>query len=265
VTAADLAAAAALLREAGIEQPRRETRWIAAHAGGDAALFASLIARRAAREPLAFLLGRQEFCTLELAVSPATLIPRADSETLIAAACATLPERAAVRRILDLGTGTGCLLLAALREYPRATGVGVDCVPQAVALAARNAAACGLRRRATFVCGDWASALVGGFDLLLCNPPYVESGAIAGLMPEVARFEPRSALDGGADGLAAYRRLLPEVARLLLPGGAAVFELGLGQAEAFTALARAAGLAPPVLHADLASIARAAVLRSPAG
>ncbi len=260
-----LAAAAALLRRAGIDNPRREARWIAEFAGGNAELFTAIVARRAGREPLAFLLGRQDFRHLEVAVSPATLIPRADSETLIAAALATLPNRSAVRRILDLGTGTGCLLLAALGEYPEAFGVGIDLVPAAAELAAGNAAACGFAGRAAFLCGNWAAALAGCFDLVLCNPPYVESAAIDGLMPEVARFEPRSALDGGADGLAAYRALLPEVLRLLASAGAAVFELGIGQAEAFAALALEAGFAPPVLHADPAGIARAAVLKSPRG
>jgi len=253
------------LRAAGIEQPRREARWLLEHAAGDTESFRALVARRAAREPLAYLLGQQEFWTMDLAVSPATLIPRADSETLIAAALAAYPDRAAVRRILDLGTGTGCLLLAALMEFPAAFGVGVDLVPAAAALAARNAAANGLAGRSAFLCANWAGPLTGRFELVLCNPPYIESAAIAGLMPEVGRYEPCRALDGGVDGLAAYRAVLAALPALLAPGGVAVLELGAGQAASVAALARGAGFCDPALRHDLAGIARAAVLAFPCG
>lgn len=255
--------AAARLRAAGIENSAREARWLWEAAGGDPARLAAMAARRAAHEPLAYVTGSQPFWNLDLEVSPATLIPRADSETLIEAALAARPGRAAVRRVLDLGTGTGCLLLAALAEFPAAFGVGVDRVPAAAALAARNAAACGLASRAVFLAGDWASALAARFDLVLCNPPYIDSATVPTLMPEVARFEPASALDGGADGLAAYRRVLAALPGLLAPGGVAVLELGAGQADSVAALARAAGLEMPVLRADLAGIARAAVLSLP--
>ncbi len=165
---------------------------------------------RAARrgEPLAYILGYREFWSLRFAVSPTTLIPRPESETLIEARWAfrVHPE---ARRILDLGTGTGCLLIAALTEFPEAFGVGVDRSPDAVRLARDNAVRLGVAGRAGFMCGDWGEALTGRFDLVLSNPPYVESGVIPGLMPEVARFEPRAALDGGPDGLDAYRRLIP--------------------------------------------------------
>jgi release factor glutamine methyltransferase len=222
-----------------------------------------LLARRCAREPMALILGHQGFWTLDLAVSRDTLIPRPDSEALIEAALAARPDRAAVRRVLDLGTGTGCLLLAALVEFPAAWGVGVELVPQAAALAARNAVANGLAGRAAFLAGRWAEALAGsgGFDLVLSNPPYIESRVLAGLMPEVAGFEPESALDGGADGLAAYRALVPALPGLLAPGGVAVLELGQGQAESVGDLARAAGFMAPALQSDLAGIARAMVLR----
>lgn len=254
--------AAAALRAAGIAQPRREARWLAEDAA-DMHSFRALLARRAAREPMAFLRGRQGFWTLDLEVSPVTLIPRPDSETLISAALTARPDRNAVRRILDLGTGTGCLLLAALTEFPAAYGIGVDLAPAAAALAARNARATGLAGRCAVVCGDWAAALAGRFDLVLCNPPYIESAAIAALMPEVARHEPRRALDGGPDGLHAYRAVLAALPRLLAPGGIAVLELGAGQAGAVAALARAAGFGPPVLSHDLAGIARAAALPAP--
>ncbi len=255
--------AAATLAAAGIEQPAREARLLLRLAGGAGEKqFAALVARRAAHEPMAFLRGRQGFWTLDLEVSPATLIPRADSETLIEAALAARPERAGVRRILDLGTGTGALLLAALAEFAAAWGLGIDLVPQAAALAARNARAAGLADRALFVTGCWAAPIAGRFDLVLANPPYIPSGAIAGLMAEVAAHEPPAALDGGADGLDAYRALLPELPLVLAKDGVAVVELGAGQADAVTALARSAGLAIVALRPDLGGVARALVLRA---
>ena len=172
------------------------------------------------------------------AVSPATLIPRPESETLIEAALAAFANRTPPRRILDLGTGTGCLLLSALHEFPGAFGIGADRAPEAVSLAAANAATLGLAGRAAFLCGDWAAALDARFDLVLCNPPYIPTSDIDGLMQEVARHEPQGALDGGADGLAAYRRILPSLLALLQPDGVAVLELGVGQAYTVLALAR---------------------------
>ena len=261
---------AALLAAAGVDNPRLDARLLLGQAYGlsreallrdpgrsvDPAPFDALLARRAAREPLALILGHQEFWSLPFAVSPATLIPRADSETVIEAALAAVPDREGVRRVLDLGTGTGCLLLAALTEFPAAWGVGVDRAPEAAALAARNAAALGLSGRAAFLCGDWNAALSGRFDLVLSNPPYIPGGDIAGLMPEVARYEPVRALDGGADGLDAYRRILAALPRLLAPGGVAVLEVGAGQAEPVAALAGRA----VAVRADLGGIPRAVVV-----
>jgi len=183
------------------------------------ARLAPLLARRAAREPLALILGRREFWSLDFAVSPATLIPRPESETLVEAAVAAFADRAPPRRVLDLGTGTGCLLLAALAEFPGAFGIGVDRAEAAAALAARNAASLRLADRVAIVCGNWADALDAGFDLVLCNPPYIRTGDLHGLMPEVARYEPASALDGGTDGFAAFRRVMPELPRLLDAAG----------------------------------------------
>jgi release factor glutamine methyltransferase len=266
--------AAEALRAAGIDQPRLEARLLLGHALGvrqadlvgrraervAAPGFDAMVARRAAREPLALIVGHREFWSLDFAVSPATLVPRADSETVIEAALAARPDRGRVRDILDLGTGTGCLLLAALREFPRAWGVGVDLAPAAAALAARNAAALGLAGRAAFLCADWAGALHGGFDLVLANPPYIRSADIATLMAEVAAHEPALALDGGADGLLAYRAILAVLPGLLRPGAAAVLEIGQGQAADLTRLAEAAGLAVASQHADLGAVPRAVVL-----
>lgn len=200
-------------------------------------------------------MGWQEFWSLRFGVSPATLIPRADSETLIEAALAARPGD--VSRVLDLGTGTGCLLLAILSEMPQAWGLGVDRSPAAAALAWRNAEALGLAGRCAMVVGDWAAPIAGQFELVLSNPPYIETAVIAGLMPEVARFEPGSALDGGGDGLAAYRVIVGALDRLLAPDGLAVLEVGIGQHEAVGALAAAAGFGTVTLRADLAGIVRA--------
>jgi release factor glutamine methyltransferase len=224
--------------------------------------FAALLARRIAHEPFAYLTGRVGFWTLDLEVSPATLIPRADSETLVEAALEACTDKRAPLSLLDLGTGTGALMLAVLSELPAASGVGVDLKPEAAALAARNAARLGLSGRARFLAGDWAAALAGRFDLILCNPPYIESAVIPALMPEVARHEPASALDGGADGLDAYRRIIADLPRLLAPRGVAVLELGQGQQAAVEALGRAAGLTPEACRADLGGVPRALVLRA---
>jgi release factor glutamine methyltransferase len=267
------------LRAAAIEAPRLEARLLLAEAMGRpveallrdsraavpeaaAARFGAMLRRRLAHEPMAYVLGHAGFWTLRLAVSPATLIPRADSETIVEAALAAVPDRPGLR-VLDLGTGTGCLLLAVLAERAGAFGVGLDLNPEAAALAARNAAANGLAGRSAFLAGDWAAALRGRFDLVLSNPPYIESAAIPGLMPEVAGHEPGRALDGGADGLEAYRAIAAALPGLLAPGGTAVLELGAGQAPAVAALAAAAGLAVAGTRDDLAGIARALVLGSP--
>jgi release factor glutamine methyltransferase len=266
------------LRAAGIESPRQEARWLLGHAMGvtdeallrdpraavpaeAAARFRAGLAARLDAVPMAHILGRRGFWTLDLAVSPATLIPRPDSEAVVEAALDLFPEAAAPLRVLDLGTGTGCLLLAVLAERPRAFGVGVDLAPEAAALAAGNARRNGLAGRAAFLAGDWAAAIAGRFALVVSNPPYIESAVIPTLMPEVARHEPARALDGGADGLDAYRRIVAALPGLLAPGGAAVLELGIGQRAAVEALARAAGLRPAGCRADLGGIERALMLR----
>lgn len=226
-----------------------------------AATLRELTARRVRREPMAYILGEREFWGLRFKVSPAVLIPRPDSETVIETVLDLLPDRSRKLRILDLGLGSGCLLLTLLREYPQATGVGIDASEAALAIAQANAEALGVAPRARLSTGDWRQAgwsdrLEGPFDLLVSNPPYIESAVVEGLMPEVAAHEPRLALDGGADGLAAYRIIAGEAPRLVGPGGWAVVEAGEGQAPDIAALFGAAGLTPSPPRQDLGGIAR---------
>lgn len=276
IVSALLSIAEIRLRDAGIDQPRREARLLLGLALGcepaellglsrdalvESGRFDSLLDRRCRREPMAYLSGRCGFWTLDLAVSADTLIPRADSETLVEAVLAERPDRASLGRVLDLGTGTGCLLLAVLSEYPAAFGVGLDISPGAASLAQRNAAANRLSGRCAMLCGDWDAALAGRFDLILSNPPYIPASDLAGLMREVGGHEPARALVGGADGLAAYRRLMPVLLRRLRPGGLAVLELGVGQAPAVAALARDAGLETCGVRSDLGGIPRALLIQ----
>lgn len=219
------------------------------------------LARRLAREPMAYILGRREFWSLDFRVTPATLTPRPDSETLVAAVLERIADRQAKLRLLDFGTGTGCLLLALLSELPAASGTGIDRSEAALAVAQLNAAALGLAERVTLRHGDWGAGLTGPFDVIVSNPPYIATADLASLPPEV-RHEPRAALDGGPDGLAAYRRLVPDTVRLLARGGIAAFEVGEGQAAAVEALGVAAGLAAAGRAADLAGIERCILLRA---
>ena len=217
-------AAEARLRAAGVDTPELDARLLAEHALGltreqllmnpdapvapeAAARLHALVERRAAREPVSRILGERAFWTLELALNPDTLDPRPDTETIVEAALDALPGRDAPLRILDLGTGTGCILLALLAERPNATGLGIDLSPQAVAAAAANAAPNGLAERARFQTGNWGDGLAERFDLVVSNPPYIPSGDIASLDPEVREHDPLRALDGGTDGLDAYRAI----------------------------------------------------------
>jgi release factor glutamine methyltransferase len=195
--------------------------------------FAPLLGRRLVHEPVAYITGRRAFWTIELEVGPGALIPRPDSETLIEAAVALFGEPGPAT-ILDLGTGPGTLLLAALAQWPGARGLGVDRSERALALAGRNAERLRLAGRAAFRIGDWGERLDERFDLILVNPPYVEAGAR--LAPEVAEWEPAEALYAGEDGLDAYRVLAPQLPRLLEPGGAACVEIGAGQEAAARSL-----------------------------
>lgn len=220
-----------------------------------AARLAGLLRRRTAREPMAYILGRREFWSLDFAVTPATLTPRPDSETLVETVLDSLLDRQAPLRLLDFGAGTGCLLLALLSELPQASGIGIDRDLAALEVARMNADRLGLAERVSFVRGDWGQGVAGVFDLVISNPPYIPTADIATLAPEL-RYEPLLALDGGPDGLDAYRALIPDAARLLKPGGLVTLEVGAGQAPAVESLLHAAGFVSIETRADLAGIGR---------
>jgi release factor glutamine methyltransferase len=217
--------------------------------------------RRMAAEPVARIVGNKEFWGLRLELSAATLVPRPDTETVVELALQILRTDAVADRplrIADLGTGSGAILLALLSELPNAQGFGTDISEEALRIARGNAERLELSDRATFVACDYASGLSGPFDLMASNPPYIRSADIEGLATEVRHYDPHAALDGGADGLDAYRALIPQAAGLLAPGGALVVEAGQGQSGQIEALMTAAGLttsSPP--RADLAGIPRA--------
>lgn len=276
-TAAELVAeGAAILAAAGIETPRAEARLLLETVGiaraaqvsapdqaitaPQALSFRELVGRRAAREPMAYLRGRAEFWSLDFLVGPGVLVPRADTETLIEAATHAFPDRAAPLRLLDIGTGSGCLAVTLLHLYPAATGTGTDTSPAALALARCNAERLRVAGRLELRATRWAEGVPGGFDLVVANPPYIPTDEIDELQPEVARFEPRLALDGGPDGLAAYRAILADLPRLLAPAGIALLEIGRGQEEALLPLTVEAGFVAKA-DRDLAGVIRCLELR----
>ncbi len=275
-------AAAAALREAGVEEADLDARVLALEAFGvdlarlvagarepapsDAlAALDAMVARRAAGAPVARILGRREFWGLPFRLGPAALVPRPETETVVEAALAAVGPARRALSILDLGVGSGCLLLAVLSERSEAVGLGVDRSEAAVATARANAAALALESRARFVVGDWASALDDTFDLVTSNPPYVRRGDMPGLDREVRDHDPAAALDGGADGLDAYRAIVADLPRLLAPDGVAALELGVGQADDVAALGRGVGLVVERVAPDLAGVARAIVFRQARG
>ena len=269
---------ATAFRDAGLDSPELDARVLVGHALGldQAALAAAagrelsdrearhiavLRERRLAHESVAAIVGSREFWGLPFRVSPATLVPRPDTETVVEAALNAIEAggaRARTLRIADLGTGTGCLLAALLSELPNASGIGVDISLEALTLARDNIRALGLAHRARMLCGNFAGALAGRFDLIVSNPPYIASHEFELLAPEIRR-EPRIALDGGIDGLAAYRAIAADAPRLLAPGGAIVLEAGVNQATSIAALLARGGLAPQQPKLDLAGVPRAIV------
>jgi release factor glutamine methyltransferase len=271
-------ALAAAFRDAGLDSPELDARIMVGfalgldHAGlvvagersitaSEARAIAALGQRRLARESVAVIVGEKEFWGLRFQVGPATLVPRPESETIVDAALRALDAQGLRRsglRIADLGTGSGCLLLALLSELPKARGVGTDISNPALEIARVNARALRLADRALFVRGNFADTLAGDFDLIVSNPPYVATDALADLAPEVRR-EPRQALDGGPDGLSAYHAIAADATRVLRHGGVLVLELGMGQASPVAALLSAAGLAPEEPQMDLAGVPRALV------
>jgi len=270
VSCAEAVRAAARRLEGISATPRLDAELLMAHAlglsredlllrgaqGEAPAAFDALVARRLAHEPVAYILGRRAFWTIELEVGPGVLVPRPDSETLIEAALAIFGE-AGPATILDLGTGPGTLLLAALNQWPRARGLGVDRSEAALGYARRNAERLGLADRAEFRLGDWGAGIAERFDLILANPPYVAAGA--DLPADVAGHEPPEALFAGADGLDDYRRLALQLPRLLRPGGATCIEIGAGQRDAAAALFAAQGFSVAARD-DLAGVPRCLVL-----
>lgn len=219
--------------------------------------FAALLARRLAGEPIAYIIGQRAFWTIDLEVTPDVLIPRPDTETLLNAGVAHFRGSPGPRRILDLGTGSGALLLAALDQWPAATGRGIDRSPAALAVAQRNADRLGMAERADLHLGDWAAGIAERFDLILCNPPYVATSAALG--PGVAEYEPHTALFGGDDGLDAMRQLAPQLPLLLELGGLAAVEIGCDQADRAAALLATNGLSASLAR-DLAGHPRAILL-----
>ena len=252
---ARLLLAMALGREEAVLPHESLTDW----SNTAAAVFSRLLARRCAGEPVSRIRGWREFWSLRFALSADTLDPRPDSETVVEAALAWVGgRREASLRLLDLGTGSGALLLACLSEMPGATGIGVDLSAGALATATANAARLLLSDRVQFVEGDFADprAGAGEFDLILCNPPYIPRRDIEQLAPEVAHFDPKRALDGGDDGLDCWRSLLPRLQQGLAPNGRVFVEIGAGQEEAVTSLARQAGLQAAGTRPDLSGTIR---------
>jgi release factor glutamine methyltransferase len=268
-------------RAAGLDSPELDARILVGHAlsldhaalaaAGARVLeakerdtIAAFAARRLAREPVARIVGGKEFWSLYLRVDATTLVPRPETETVVEAALAAVDaggSRYRAMHIADLGTGSGALLLALLSELPNAFGVGTDTSFGALRIARDNAQRLRLAR-AVFVDCDMSTALAGPYDLIVANPPYVASGDIAALALDVRDYDPRSALDGGADGLHGYRAIAATVPSLLKPAGAVVVELGAGQVQAVTALFSAAGLEPSPPRPDLSGVPRALVARA---
>jgi len=276
-TADILQNAAERLRAAGVESPRREARLLLAHVLGlrpeqivsenfslqgaqFRGRFEAAVVRRAQREPLAYIIGRREFWSLDFEVGPSVLIPRPESEIMVEEALKRFTKTDAPLRVADIGTGSGCLLLAFLSERTEAEGLGIDISEEALGIAKRNATRLGLEGRAQFLRNDWISGLSGTWEVIFINPPYIIGGELDGLEPEVSRYEPRTALDGGPDGLCAYRRIAASLRPRLAPGGRVFLEVGQGQAEPVERIFSEKGLNVEGTVFDLAGIPRCLVV-----
>ena len=273
-----ITASASALSEAGYQDPRRHARRLIASALSlsESDVFGHpgrvveerqvgwvrlLLRRMLDGEPLSRILGTREFWGLQFGLSSGTLDPRPETETVVEAVLRRVPDRDTPRRILDLGTGTGCLLLALLSEFATSSGVGIDIAEDAVRRATHNASLLRLADRALFLVGDWGSALAARFDVIVANPPYIASSELALLPREVACYDPRRSLDGGMDGLGPYRAIIPDVPRILASGGIFVAEVGAGQDRSVASIIEANGLAFDGIEHDLAGIARCVIAR----
>ncbi len=265
------------LKHVGIESARLDARVLLSHVlerrasdaldpqlaidQASAERFQTLLRRREAREPLAYIVGHKEFWSLDFEVGPGVLVPRPETETLVEELLRQVPDRNAAQTFLDLGTGSGCLLLAALSEYPRAVGTGVDASEEALAWARRNVAKLGLTKRCQLNCANWDEAAGGPYDAILANPPYIRASDVAALAREVSRYEPVPALDGGPDGLAAFREIAPKVASRLKSSGVLLAEIGEDQSAEVAAILAAVGIETVKIVEDLAGIPRCVVGR----
>jgi release factor glutamine methyltransferase len=263
------------LKDAGVDAPRADARILLHRAVAAASgtllpetapislenekLFAALVERRIAREPLAYILGSKQFWDLDLEVGPGVLVPRPETELLIEELERCFPQRDDVLRFVDCGTGSGCLLVTALMMFPNARGVGVDSSDAALKWARANVARYGLGARCELRMSDWSQGTGVDADAILANPPYIKSSDLLALAPEVARYEPTAALDGGPDGLDAYRSLAPLAEEGLKPGGFVLFEIGEGQADAIRVLLAQTRLETIRVVPDLAGISRCIV------
>ena len=273
-----VAQVAVALSAAGFEEPRRQARRLVASALAisrtdlfghpDRAVdeqqisrIRAMLGRMVECEPLSRILGKREFWGLEFALSAETLDPRPETETVVEAVLRSNPNRLAPLRFLDLGTGTGCLLLALLGEFPAASGIGIDIAEDAIRTAACNAVALGFADRALFLVCDWGAAVSAKFDAVVANPPYIASGDLQLAPREVACYDPWRALDGGEDGLRAYRAIATHLPRLLASNGIFVTEVGVDQADAVGAVMRNNGLALDGIEKDLAGIPRCVIAR----
>ena len=250
------------LRAAGNESARADARHLWEHARGNDAEFRDLIERRLRHEPVAYIAGHKEFWSLDFEVGPGVLVPRPETETLIEAALTELPDRNSVTGILDLGVGSGCVLVSLLSEYPNSRGLGIDSSEAALGWARRNVLKRGMMDRTQLRVGSWED-VEGTFDLIVSNPPYIPTSEISALPRDIRDHEPKAALDGGPDGVDAYRSIASVLTRALRPGAMAFLEIGAGQHQLVSEIMTAAGLKVVRLALDLAGIRRCVVLRVP--